>query len=87
MTTGGEPRFLEFNTDRVTTAAALFELANAEEAQSKEEHCSFFRDAINDILHRHPDMNAELIAFAAGIAVGRYQARRLCGCVADSGSE
>jgi hypothetical protein len=61
----------------------LFELANAEgaQAQGEEEYWRLYRDAVGDILHRHPDMGAAPIAFAAGLALGRYQARWQCGCI------
>jgi len=75
---------LDANTKAVKTAAAPFELVNAEGAQSEEEFARVYGDAVAAILHQNPDMGTELIAFAADLALGRYHARRECGCVAGT---
>jgi hypothetical protein len=74
---------MNFDTEHkaMLTAAALFELVNAERFKSEEEFKRACMDVVEEILHRHPDMDATIIAFAQGVALGRYQARRECGCV------
>jgi hypothetical protein len=66
------------------TAADLFELINVEKTRSEEEHARLLKNAVDDILVRHPDFDVVSMAFAQGVAVGRCQARQQCGCIAGT---
>jgi hypothetical protein len=74
---------MDFATEHraMLTAAALFDLVNAEGFNSQEECSRACRAVFEEVLHRHPDMDPKIIVFAQGLALGRWQARRECGCV------
>jgi len=70
----------------VKMAVELFECVNAKGACSEDDYAKAFMAALGDILGRHPEMPIESLTFAAGVAFGRLQARKRCGCLKSESS-
>jgi hypothetical protein len=65
---------------------AFAEVALTEVTPTSEELSRAWDSVLADVLARHPGTPCEFIALAAGIALGRFEASKECGCLKKGGS-
>ena len=63
---------MDFDTDVIEMAAELFGAAYAQDPRTEEEFTRDWNAAVADILRTHPHTRIETIAYAAGVAMGRF---------------
>jgi hypothetical protein len=71
---------VDFDTqhDVIELATELFAAAYAQDPRTEEEFARTWNAAVSTILRTHPSARIETIAYAAGVAMGRFHARSGC---------